>query len=152
MFWLLISHFSGCLSFRCFHWVMQGFPELFSDGFSCYLSPIRVSTPAHFRGNLINKQWCAEMWRSWVKCNLNRWLSCRAKLKWWEPDWSLVKLVASLLPEENSQNVYELDLSVVNRVMAIGEGFDEFSIDQEKPKLLQYHHSELSRTATIRTW
>ncbi len=43
MFSLTSYHFSGCLSFRRFHWVMQGLPKLFS------LSPFLLSLPSDFR-------------------------------------------------------------------------------------------------------
>lgn len=111
----------GITDIGCFHGVMWRFLKLFSVGFSCYLSPIRVWKPPHSQGNLISKQWCVEMWRSWVKGNLNRWLSYRATPKRREQNWSPMKLVASGCPEENSQNVYELDLSVFNQVKANGE-------------------------------
>lgn len=75
----------------------------------------------HSRGSVIGTQWCAKMRSSWAKCNLNRWLSCGAKLKSLEPNWSPLKLVASEWPEEISQNVYKMDLSVVNWVASHGK-------------------------------
>lgn len=51
-----------------------------------------------------------------------------------------MKLVASGWPEENLQNVYELDFSVVYQVMANGEALMNLASIKERPKLLQYHH------------
>lgn len=48
----------------------------------------------------ISYQQCAEMWRRCDECNPNRCLSCRAKLKRSEPNWSPAKQVASEGPAE----------------------------------------------------
>lgn len=105
--------------------------QSYSHWASPAISAIRVLPSPHSRGNLISKQWCAEMRRSnRFKCNLNRWLSGRAKLRRREQNWSLAKICGFWVAWRGFEKFLWIGLKR-------GGSCDGFNIDWVRPKLQQ---------------